>query len=769
MPDAINPAAADGYQIAERSVHELARDAQFDSIGDWIGHRVDRVKSHWNSMQQFRQSLGYWYGRRHTIFYRNPTKPWVGSSNIVMPLIDKTGIGIIASYGNIAFSSDRTAAVHADDGASQRTRASFEMYLNSIFGGRSRIYSMRRYRKQVQRVNASITHQGRGIWHTDYSRLKRPGIVQLDAQSLPGLFGDLVVVPDLTDNERALQISNEQQGGSGIVNLNPPPIVQHFGRPVNPLNRGAYSANIEKIRELCERAFDLDPKVPEDKAARDKILKWHREGAAEPLYVPMMELIEDTPIARHVHVTDLIVPPGTDDIEDANELTIRMRMSEEQFTLMAKARKWNEEVVDEVLKHPPRDPVFGTEDRFELRHLESGRRGSSRLRISTEMRTGLSQDERIEIWLDFRTLDVGGIDGMPKHMPIRTMSYIVPGTKRALSTQRLPYRHGEWPVTVIPFEEEEDSYFASRCLGEIINDADLHVTAAERAKLNTMLLNSGKQFFIRRNSYLDGRMRFAPVALWPTENPAQDAREVQPNNSSMLWEREYQTQQVWVQGHVGDQATDLTADSKLREPRTATEVGTREDKRRSVMGVRGVTYLTGMDRMVQQIGANAQQFAPEEFMVHASGGSPVAMKKQEIMGAFTVTMAAAAGSFDPDHLANRALERMQVLLQVSNDPRVASDPQFIPDLARALKDFLDAHDPGASRRLLPERPPREVIMALAQQVTQAQQAIAEAEALQQQVGPAEPGQPEVQAAAEQAAVAGNRANNALETTGARIA
>ena len=118
------------------------------------------------------------------------------------------------------------------------------------------------------------------------------------------------------------------------------------------------------------------------------------------------------------------------------------------------------------------------------------------------------------------------------------------------------------------------------------------------------------------------------------------------------------------------------------------------------------------------------QFPQEEvFMQATGGGSPIMLTRREIQGNFDIIPVGAVGFGDPAFKTQKALARLQVLMQAA--PLVAQSPEFEVNLGEALVDYLEEDDVNKARLIVRRRSPEEV-----QQIMQAQQ---EQARIQQQV------------------------------------
>jgi hypothetical protein len=107
------------------------------------------------------------------------------------------------------------------------------------------------------------------------------------------------------------------------------------------------------------------------------------------------------------------------------------------------------------------------------------------------------------------------------------------------------------------------------------------------------------------------------------------------------------------------------------------------------------------------------QVPQDDIWVQTTGSDPIHFTRKEIQGNFDLVPVGAVGESDPVFKAQKALARVQVLMQAA--PVVAQDPKYELNLGEALLQWLEQDDVVAARSVIRRRTPEEVAAIVAQQ------------------------------------------------------
>ena len=709
--------------------HPLARVKDRSLLGkdwteDFVKKSYDRVLGDWNDMEGKLAAWAHFYARRYGLLWRNPQFPWKDSSNIVPPVIDKFITQLKTNYYQLDFGRHDYIACQGLDAAGEQNSGNMALYLNSILQGHSLKYAQQDFFEQDSQIIEDLLQHGRGIFCADYNYRSESVWRTLHKTELPGILGKISVSPDLTEQERLLvQQEAEQNGGFTTLFghktptlLNPPDVLAAFGEPVNPMTSEVFSRHRATVKKLVVDAYHLDEDNKLDRKACGEIVDWLATGTPEMQKdVKFRACINSAPVLRAVSPGRLIVPRGVNDLGMSHRLAEIVEVNDKVLAQYAEDNLWDEDVVAEIIERGT-----GDDEDFLI---------PSALQSETEMRydgnamayrgpgDNLSDDKVFKFLVIWQRADVDN-DGRPE----LTRLVMHTGSKKAVCFSENPFDNFSCiPYVDSRFERTDGDYRASRGVPEIISDYEKFIVATKRASLNSKLIQTSTGFFVSRDSGLSSdSFQWAPNMIVAVDGAASNAAQpILVPQTSIAWEREEHSLQVEIQSHIGDISNDMTADARLLEPRTKTEIDSRDAARRRVQSMRGHNHIAAKQKAFRLLMLIAKQCAPEEFFVQVTGGTQREMKRVSINGEFDVVPLATVADMDPDYRAQKAQQHLMALVQAL--PLLQNDPTYSPRVPQAVKEFFDASDILYSRRILPESTAQER-QAFAQQAqAQAQQ------------------------------------------------
>jgi len=256
---------------------------------------------------------------------------------------------------------------------------------------------------------------------------------------------------------------------------------------------------------------------------------------------------------------------------------------------------------------------------------------------------------------------------------------------------------------------------------EILSDLEEEITFQHRAKLNRAMIETAPSFLYRPTSGINPSMfTWAPGQFYPVKDVVNDVRALEVPPGQAFEEREEQILRTWAEDRLGGADFGISNDlSSLTEPRTATEIRGIEQRGRAALSMRGALFQMSMQDVYREFFDMWHQYGPQEVWVRMTGTEPLKVTREELQGQFMFQPTGTIGESDPVLDAQKALGRLQILMQLQQAG--AMEPQFELNMGEAVADWLEKDDIRLSRRVLRRRSEEEV-----QQIQQQQQAQQEA-------------------------------------------
>jgi hypothetical protein len=112
-----------------------------------------------------------------------------------------------------------------------------------------------------------------------------------------------------------------------------------------------------------------------------------------------------------------------------------------------------------------------------------------------------------------------------------------------------------------------------------------------------------------------------------------------------------------------------------------------------------------------------RQFGPKTFWVHVTGTEPIEMTQAMVQGRYSINPVGAVEDMDPDYRAGKALQNLQILMQLA--PLLGGDLRYQVDLGQGAIDYFDLSMPLTRQRVIKNVPPEQQQAMLMQQQQQA--------------------------------------------------
>ena len=650
---------------------------------DFVSGLVGQVKKCQTARMGWIQKCDHYRRRRYGMEFRNPSYPWPGSSSIVPPLIDKKIDELKPSYINLLTSVHPPVTVLGVSPESQENGSNAELWFEWLikFGSPSFV-------EQVILATDDLLEIGRGIlksvWHYETSRQKET----IRPSTLPDRLRRLIVVDRSFREAEAMHAASA--GGTMI------------------LTKPEFDERRDLIANIIQREFDLDPEEAGDKAAISQLLSWFRSGAKNPITIDKRDTRVNVPGVVAVSPKNLIVPEWTTDIEGAEYIAHQMWFNVHQFRQRAEDAGWDQTAVKAILEKKRFTGEKNSSAPFDAERADEARRAG----------VWYTADQQIEVheaytWfspsegqLDQKIVCLYSPD-MPD-MPLKLFSYQRPS--------------GKWPFHAATFELNKARWYSPRGVPEKIDDLEYEIIQQHRAKLNRMTIANAPTFSYRVGQGINpANYKWIPGQFYPRRN-ADDVTPMMIPNLDMSFEREEQVLRTWVEDYLGGVDFGLAnAESSLTEPRTATEIQAIQGRSRQSLSLRGTLFQRMMAGVYREMFDLWMQWGDPEIYIELTGGDPIKLTKEQLQGQFELVPTGTIGEQDPSMLAQKALQRVMLLMQ-AKQADIMGDAWDI-DLGQAVLDWLEHDNPRAAKRILRKRSPEEIqqVVQMRQQVMQQQQ------------------------------------------------
>jgi hypothetical protein len=645
------------------------------AVQEDVNELVTRIRSDEDARSTWLERQTEYYLRRYTRKFRNTSYPWPGASDIVMPVIDMTIDRMKSTLSRVVFTRPVVTfeALKPNDFSNARNAEQFFNWLLS--------QGVDDFRQQVLIGLDSILQYGFCVFKVYWDFRTRNVKRVFRRQDLPRRYGDLL--PDITQ-----RLANEA----------------FMKEPKSFKNRrkAAQRVSAEVLEALRPRLMDdlqLDPNDEQDSKAISSILSALKRGEDQVSY-KSREIVSNVPRICAIDPKDLIVPGYTTEVQNAPRIAHKVFLTEGTFQTRARDHGWSKSAVKSVL---------------DTRATEKGQHSSGLKRthfdFERDIREGListHSDDLIEVWEVYWEADIDG-DGTPE----RVSAPIHPDTSTLLRDPRhLPFEHGKWPFVQIKFEQNDNRFYSSRGVPEKIDDFDIEVTTRHRNKLNNMDMMV-PTFTYRFGSEVDpDNIHYRPGEFYPVLNH-DDIKPLEVPNRTISDEREENILMTWVQRYMGGLDTGLADAQNISEARTATEIQAIQRSASETLSYRGEIIQQGMRKVYNMVWDLWNQWGPEEVYLRVIGQPPKRLTKAEIQGDFEIIPVGTVTTTDPVLEAQKALARLQMLMQVSVQFPQGISPEWDIDLGEALKRFLDRDNLMDSQAIVRRRPQEEA-QAIAQ-------------------------------------------------------
>ena len=662
---------------------------------------VRMVQRDLHSMTDYWDKLAFWYTRRYSDRPQVVDEPWIGASNITMPLSDIYIQQTKPFYMDLLFNRHRVVDMVPTNDEAMANVANANVEMENILRGHG-VHAMPDFPVQMAYAVDSMCMYGNGIIKTFYDYRTRLDTETLRRADLPGALGLMDVFPDLSDEQARI-------GSMAALEVNPAAaleVVTAVGVPATVLTPSQFDGLAPKIEVLVVDAYGLDLEERRDRQALKEIMSFMRSGAAESdVIVQKKTVVQDSPRIVNVPIQNLLVPDGALlDFTRAERVTEILHMTETEARQRADAEEWQD--IDTALE---------------------GASGRSGHLMSEWDSLSQAQADRNQLFWD------GADDEMFRFM--QSMSFervddtfrlvvdiFEPNSGTNLDKYVMPFDHGQMPYTALPFELNEPGFHATRGIPSLLEEIEGHTDAWFRALENNLTISTSVSSAVRRGSVENPNdIEWYPNAVLEFDDPRNDYVPIVHPQTDIPIERMIQILGIWAEREVGATPDTQLLGNARRERVTKAEIDAGQLGTQRLVGFRGMGFLQFLKPALGQAWALWKQYGPVRHTLHVTGSAPKKLTQHQTRGAFDVAPAAAVGHQDPAFRAQMAFQDLQVAREMQ--AALANDPRVEVDILEQYEHYLDVHDPHVRQRVVRRRSPEQVQKILGAQRQAAAQVV----------------------------------------------
>lgn len=614
------------------------------------------------------QKIAKYHARRYGLDRRKPNFPFVGSADVWPPIVDLIIEQMKPIYLSPLLLGNPPVNVipqgEPEEDRSNDVETWFEYELNHD--------SPHFFREQNYYVD-DILSCGWGTLKTSWAYETRTAPETIDIDSIPPELAQRIIIRRGDQDMQSLGLSEKLFDKLAWES-------QVFGNQIFP-----------PTASLLEAMFDLDREDPTDRLAMDQILEWMRQGAQQPLTFKKRDTITDAPATTAVMGENLIIPAYATDIEDCFQVTHEMWMNGYQVRSKQRDQRWRPEAADQIMKagRGMDDPRFG---RNGIQQIEAARQGMT-----------YTSGEKFPIretctYFDF---DRDGVDekiivlwSKAAETPLRAYVYDRPS--------------GKWPYHITEYERNKRGIYAPRGIPERLQDIEREVVVQKRAELNRLIISTALSLLVKSTSPLANQaVRWVPGEKLIVNDVDRDVKPLMMQDLSVVFQRQEQIWKTWSEQREGTPNYSLAeSTSAMTEPRTKYEIQAIQGQGAQIGNVRTACHRETMSEVFTEMFTLYQRLGPKEKWIAVTGSDPLKISQEDLQGNYKFSVNQLFGVHNPELEAQKALARLQILMQVQASG--AMPPDTMIDLGAAVEMYLRKDDPRAAKRIIRKRTPEEM-------------------------------------------------------------
>ena len=633
---------------------------------DWLQDTVEGLSHDLGQRADWLSRRSHYQRRRYAQEMRNPELPWRGSSDIILPLIDKAIDQLKPRYANLVFAAKPPVTVLGWDDESHRKANRLELWFEWLL----KFYSPNFGGELVLGID-DLLETGRCIYKTFWRRETRQSGQVLDLERLPQRLRQLQVAKTPRQAEQIFA-----QNGNNAV-----------------LTQREFDGNRELLEKAVARELGLGLDSDRDRKVVSEVLAWFRNGAEGELKIAPRDVVLDAPAMVAVSPIDFLVPAHTEEIEDAERMAHMTRVNRAQLQRLAWDSGWNREAVNALLENR-----LGSTSAIRTGFFEEYREDS-------RTREGIREERKdtFELWEVCSWFSDG------PNQPMKRVVVLVSPDNPLVPLKSYVYTRKHWPYRTATFERNKRRWHSPRGVPEKLNDLEKEVTFQHRQKLNRMMMENAPSWIYGRNSgFNPGNVHWLPGQFYEVANIQNAVLPMPVPQVSPSEVQEEQILQTWADEYIGGQDFgNSNVLSNLQEPRTATEIRGIQNNASQALSLRGALFQEALRGVYDDFFELWHTYGPDEVVVKATlDADPIRLTKKEMQGNFRIQVIGTIGQQDPQFESAKRLSIIQVLLQVAQAGALGD--RYEMDLGEAVLDWLEGEDVRLASRVLRQRTPEEV-------------------------------------------------------------
>jgi len=626
---------------------------------------VDSGNQEW--LRKQRRNIAFRFGER-----KQRRIPWVGASNVSVPLIDgiirrwRPGIAsLILDADPVAFF---TAQEVSDFEPARIVEPFFTFYVNEQIG----------IAPEVTRLADILGERGHAYSMEGWTyRTELQARVVRTNEFFPNGWEKAVQAA----NEAAVQAGQEPQAPEVIIG------------------------------QLLIGQYKLNPDDPNETRQIAKAAEGIMAGA-EFVRLAYRTVLDDRASWKALDPINVITPPDQDP-EDSDFFCIVHRMSAESVRHMLR----DGHIADTPAAREAIERMAKPDDGVTSAQHGNAEGGSLRQEIWDLLNTkaGVQPDARTHsdgpsvVYEVFCRLDLDG-DGFRE----RARMWYFPATKGVLSIQPYAFPFDGWPVTLYKIDPSASRPIDCRGLPEMLLSFQKVLNAVYNMRQDAGQIVLAPVLAMRNMgpNYQKG-VKWHPGAIIPVQN----TDDIKPliMDLRILGEllREQQQTQTMAEAYVGVFDASLTNVARSTERRTATEVNAIQGLSSNIFGLDAKMFQVSTSRSLNKIWALYEEFGPEELFFRIAGEEkPVRAIKADIAKNYDIRAAGTPSNTQKQIQVGNLFQALQLGAQ---DPSGAIN---MPELMKRIIQLIDPHLAKAIIRSPEEMQNQQTIMQAIQALGQ---------------------------------------------------
>jgi hypothetical protein len=633
-----------------------------------LHRRIDdahQARQAWTEKQErlLRQRRGV---RKDKVF------PWPGAVNHSWPLTDgvvrrwKPGmVALITGTDPVAyFFATKPEAVRAAPAA----QAFYHWRFWSMANVRETAMELVDY---VAQHGTAYTRQG---W--DYRTRKMCRII-----SVPSLFPNGVDAAVEQYNQQAAAASQQLQEAVAAGQA-PPEALQQAPQQTTAL---------ELVLQTIEEEYVISAEEPLERQQVEEAVTAILNGAQQVrLYYQIVTA--DRPAWKAFSPLDVVVPPRTPCIEDADYVAFNHRFLPDDLRKLAVDGHLNPGRTQEVIEKIESGRRQSEEAEWEDHSYYGAIRDVKDRADGVDPRHANDDDAATNVWEVFCKLDIDG-DGLLE----KCVLWYHPESKTTLALYPLPTPFEEWPVVRFQFEHLSNRPYEPRGIAELCAVFQATVNKLHNARLDAVQITLAPMFQMRAPAgEVNRNIKFMPGAIIPVQAVGDLAPIVMDTKPIIQLMQEENLTKALAEQYVGIFDPSVMAQNAV-ERRTATEVEATMQQTQAVFGQDAALFQDAMQKVHKQLWHLILEFDREEVYFRVTGEEqPRLAKKHEIAYDYDIVPAGTPANTSKQLAMARTREAMQLFLQ---------DQTGLINKSELIKSYFDVLDRNLGKLII--RPPEE--------------------------------------------------------------